>query len=348
MNKTISVLALLLLALVFLVLPKPVQEKGFETQVVLESLDTVWSIDFLPDDTMIFTERPGRVNLYDMREKKIIATIQIKETAESGLHGVAVDPEHSENRHIYLYYGYDDNRGVTNRVSRYTLNNNELLDETILVDGIPGAQIHDGGRLKFGPDGKLYVTTGDAGIPDLAQDTNSVAGKVLRMNKDGSVPEDNPFGNLVWSYGHRNPQGIAFHPTTGILFESEHGPSMHDEVNIIQPGRNYGWPTTCGNELPGHEKPIACYPDFTIAPGSIAIFDKFIFIPGLRGNQLRKLALADDYKTVISEEALFTDIGRVREATVHDGYLYIGTSNRDGRGLPQLNDDKIIRIRIID
>ncbi|MEK0348149.1 MAG: PQQ-dependent sugar dehydrogenase, partial [Nitrosopumilus sp.] len=151
-----------------------------------------------------------------------------------------------------------------NRISRFVLND-VLEEEFILLDNIPNARFHDGGRIKFGPDGKLYVTTGDATNPSSAQDVNSLAGKILRMNKDGSIPKDNPFENYVYSYGHRNPQGLAWHSITGELYSTEHGAARNDEINIIKPGKNYGWPMVeCFGE--GYENPIRCYKDFTLAP----------------------------------------------------------------------------------
>jgi glucose/arabinose dehydrogenase len=222
-----------------------------------------------------------------------------------------------------------------------------LENETILLDNIPGAAIHDGGRLKFGPDGKLYATSGDANDRSLAQDTNSLAGKILRLNKDGSIPPDNPFNNYVYSYGHRNPQGITWNPVTGQMYSSEHGQTRNDEINIIVKGGNYGWPVYQGNDSAnGYIKPLIFYQDFTLAPSGISYYNGNLYVAGLRGTQLRKITLGADGNTITGEEELFTDLGRIREAVEHNGYLYISTSNRDGRGIPQSNDDKIIRIKL--
>ena len=316
-----------------------------ETEILVENLDTPWAIDFLPSGEMIFTERIGNVNVYnfDEKEKTVIAKIPITEISESGLAGIAVDPEFEENNFVYLYYTYENN-GIFNRVSRFVFGDNRLADEKVLLDKIPAARFHDGGRIKFGPDGKLYVTTGDATVPSTAQDINSIAGKILRMNKDGSIPADNPFGSYVFSYGHRNPQGLAWNPEKGIMYAAEHGQTRNDEINIIEKGKNYGWPTEC--DAPSQYKnPIRCYTEFTLAPSGIVFHKNNLYIAGLRGTRLRKIVLADDGKTAIKEEELFADLGRIREVVAHNSYLYLATSNKDGRGIPKLNDDKIIRIK---
>jgi len=323
------------------------ENKEIKTEILIENLDTPWALDFLPDGRIIFTERPGRVSIYDFdkKEKISIAKIPVTEISESGLAGIAVDPDFEENNFIYLYYTYKENNNVWNRVSRFIFDNNKLKDEKILLDKIPAAKFHDGGRIKFGPDEKLYITTGDARVPSTAQDINSIAGKILRMNKDGSAPKDNPFNNLAYSYGHRNSQGLAWNFEKNIMYETEHGPTRRDEVNIIEKSKNYGWPTTC--DVPSaFEQPIRCYTEFTLAPGGIAFYKNNLYIAGLRGTQLRKITLAEDGKTVIKEEELFSGLGRIREVVEHNGYLYIATSNRDGRGFPRPGDDKILRMKL--
>jgi len=322
--------------------PAEISDKyeDYELEIIAENLDTPWSIDFLPDDTSIFTERGGNVGIIKDKKTMIIAALDVNEVSESGLLGITVDPDYKKNNFIYVYYTYD----AGNRVSRFTLEDETLSEETILLDNIPNAKFHDGGRVKFGPDGKLYITTGDAVQPSSAQDINSLAGKILRMNKDGSIPEDNPFRNYVYSYGHRNPQGLAWNEE-GKLFSSEHGPTRNDEINIITLGGNYGWPQEC-TESGDFMNPIRCFTEFTIAPGSLAYHENNLYVSGLRGTQLRKLTLDEDNSNVLGEEELFTDLGRIREVVVHGGYLYFTTSNYDGRGIPRINDDKIMRVKI--
>ena len=312
---------------------------NFELEVLAENLDTPWAIDFFPKGEMIFTERSGRVSLLNLETKeiKIIGEIDVSEISESGLLGIAVDPEFVENNFIYLYYTYEEG----NRVSRFILND-ELENEFVLLDSIPNARFHDGGRIKFGPDGKLYITTGDATNPSSSQNINSLAGKILRINKDGTIPEDNLFGNYVYSYGHRNPQGIAWNDNEE-LFSSEHGPTRNDEINVIIKGENYGWPTECDVESE-FVNPIKCYTEFTLAPSGIAFYKNDLYVTGLRGTQLRRIVFGDNYETILYEEEILSNLGRIREVVEHKDSLYITTSNRDGRGIPKFDDDKIIRI----
>lgn len=320
--------------------PESDKQAGVGSEVLVENLDTPWAIDFLPGGEMIFTERGGRVSIFDNGELKAVGNIKVSEVGEGGLLGIAVDPEFAKNRFVYLYYTHESG----NRVSRFVLNE-KLENEFVLLGSIPSASIHNGGRIKFGPDGKLYIATGDSATPSLAQDIDSLAGKILRMNKDGKIPEDNPFGNYVYSYGHRNPQGIAWHAKE--LYASEHGPSRNDELNIILKGANYGWPAIeCDESSEKYVNPIRCYSEFTLAPSGIAFYKNELYIAGLGGNQLRRIIFDKDYKTILREEELLSELGRIREVVEHNGYLYVSTSNRDGRGMPRVNDDKIIRIKI--
>ncbi len=329
------------IAVFFMVAPKNVNETGFGTEVIAQNLEVPWAIAFLPDDRLIFTERGGKVSILEGTNIKNVANISVTQNGESGLQGIAVDPEFSLNHYIYLYY----TNGNYNRISRFTLGD-ILTNETILINNIPAAAIHNGGRLKFGPDGKLYATTGETGNTALAQNLNSLGGKILRLNTDGSIPSDNPFGTYVYSYGHRDPQGITWGPT-GIMYASEHGESANDELNIITKGGNYGWPLYQGNDTAsGYIKPLRGYTEFTLAPSGIAFYQKAVWVAGLRGTQLRKVTLSDDGNSVMGEKALFRELGRIRDVVEYKGYLYISTSNLDGRGVPQGGDDKIIKIKI--
>ena len=339
----IVVIIFVLLVIVLSIVRTPPLGEEVASEVLVEGLDTVWAIDFLPDGRMIFTERPGRVSVFDGSELRVVGEIGVSEISESGLSGIAVDPNFDSNMFVYIYYTHE----TANRVSRFVFSESVgLTDERILLDDIPSAPFHDGGRLKFGPDGKLYITTGDATDPSSAQDLDSLAGKILRMNSDGSIPEDNPFGNLVWSYGHRNSQGFDW-SDSGILYEAEHGPTRNDEINIIERGENYGWPVEC-DEI--HEEneivPIRCFKEFTLAPGAIAVYKGDLYVAGLRGAQLRRLILSTDGMDIVEEQELFSELGRIREVVSRDGFLYIGTSNRDGRGVSRPGDDKIIRVKI--
>jgi len=336
--------------------------ESYQVEIVAENLEVPWGVAFAPDGRIFVTERVGNLRVI---ENGILNPEPIKildvSGFEGGLLGIALDPNFEENHHIYLYYTYNDFLSTYNKLSRFTESNNQLSNELILLDKIAGGAIHDGGRIKFGPDGMLYITTGEAGIPDRAQDLNSLGGKILRINPDGTIPDDNPFENSpVYSYGHRNPQGLDWDPVTGKLVISEHGPSgergfAHDEVNVIEPGKNYGWPKVVGDETdPSYTSPILHTGDKTWAPSGASFYnsdnipqwENKYFIATLRGNHLRMLDLDIENNKVISSEALFQgEFGRLRDASIGpDGNLYILTSNRDGRGSPEPTDDRILRI----
>jgi aldose sugar dehydrogenase len=197
------------------------------------------------------------------------------------------------------------------------------------------APIHDGGRVRFGPDGMLYVTTGDARNDEAAQNRESFAGKILQMERDGS-------GLRVYAHGIRNAQGIAW-DQNGVMYASDHGPTQHDEINIIREGGNYGWPERCGED-PKAIDPIRCYTGLTMAPGSLEWAMGALYMAGLAGEQLRRITVHAG--RVTGEEILVRGLGRLREVVAHKGYLYFSTSNRDGRGTPGPNDDQILRIRL--
>jgi len=329
---------------------------GVKVETVAENLDIPWSIVWDPDGTIFFTERNGNVRIIQdgIVSEKPILSLNVG-GFEGGLLGIALDPNYSENHYIYLYYTYNNFFSTENKVVRYVESNLTLSEDKVLIDKIPGGPNHDGGRIQFGPDGKLYITTGDAGNAGLAQDKNSVAGKILRINSDGSIPEDNPFsGSPIYSYGHRNPQGLDW-DDSGNLVATEHGPRQHDEINVIVPGANYGWPDIIGSEtIEGLVTPIMNTDNDTWAPSGAEFYDgnkipqwtgKF-FVATLRGNHLHMIDFDIEKNKVLSHQKLFVgDFGRLRDvATGPDGYLYFLTSNRDGRGSPEINDDRILRI----
>ncbi|MBI2049412.1 PQQ-dependent sugar dehydrogenase [Candidatus Roizmanbacteria bacterium] len=316
--------------------------------IVAGSLEVPWALAFLPDKSILFTEREGRVRLIDsngnLNPNPLLVLDDVKQISESGLHGIAIHPNFSGNQSVYLYYTYEGNENQTlNRVVRFKFENNVLSEKTIIVDQIPGAPNHDGGRIKFGPDKLLYITTGDAQNPSLSQNTNSLAGKILRVTDDGKPAPGNPFGNEVLSYGHRNPQGITW-DNEGRLWETEHGQSATDELNLIEGGKNYGWPDIRGDQAKdGMEIPILHSGSDTWAPGGAAFINGSIFFAGLRGQTLYEAVINDANVTL--KEHFKGELGRIREVVVGpDNMLYITTSNRDGRGNPNADDDKIIRV----
>jgi glucose/arabinose dehydrogenase len=334
-------------------------------EIVASGLEIPWSIAISPDGTLYFTERPGMVNVIRDGEVHTLLTLDVaaRPGHEGGLLGIELDPQFPENRRVYIYYTYRDQEGQRwNRLSRYTETGGTLSSETILLDQIPAGDFHNGGRIKFGPDGKLYATTGETFSGSLAQDLDNLGGKILRMNPDGTVPEDNPFpGSLIYSYGNRNPQGLAWHPETGALYSTEHGPSgenlrfAHDEINLIEPGYNYGWPHVVGDgDDSRYVNPLYHTGTTTWAPSGATFHDgsrhpqwrNKLFIATLRGKHLRVVTLTPDGASVESTTALYEGtLGRIRDVVQGpDGYIYLCTSNRDGRGDPGEEDDLIVRI----
>ncbi|MBI3255834.1 MAG: PQQ-dependent sugar dehydrogenase [Candidatus Andersenbacteria bacterium] len=319
-----------------------------DIQVIADGLEIPWEIAFLPDGSLLVTERPGRL-LKIGTDKTIIPIEGVLHRGEGGLLGLALHPDFARNGLIYLYLTTQEGSAVTNRVERYRLQNTTLEDRTIIIENIPGSTFHDGGRIAFGPDKLLYITTGDAGQEASAQDTNSLAGKILRLKDDGSIPEGNPFSNPTFSYGHRNPQGIAWN-TKGELWATEHGRSGvatgFDEVNLIEVGKNYGWPALQGDRTaPGMEAPKAhSGASTTWAPSGAAFYQDRLLFAGLRGQALYDATI--EGRSVKEVAARFTnEFGRLRTVTVGpDGMIYIATNNTDGRGTPNKGDDKIIRI----
>jgi glucose/arabinose dehydrogenase len=339
---------------------------SFRVETVIGNLEVPWSIVWAPDGRMLFTERIGRVRIYEngkLRPAPLFTVPDVEPSGESGLMSIALHPQFASNHFLYLSYVYKgENQNV--RVVRYREAETGLTDRKVIIENIPAAQFHAGCRLRFGPDNKLYITTGDATRRDLAQRLDSLAGKILRVNDDGTVPADNPFPGQqnarpeIWSYGHRNPQGIDWQPGTNLLFETEHGPSGFDgpgggdEVNIVEKGKNYGWPVIHHTQThPGMEAPLLEYTP-ACAPASgmfyrgaaFAQFRSNFFFGCLAGTRMIRVVL-DGRRVVTQENLLAGKYGRIRDvAEGPDGYLYFSTSNQDGRGSPAADDDRIIRL----
>ncbi len=322
---------------------------GPQEEVVATGLDTPWEIAFLPDKTILVTQRNGEL-IHFTQTKGSIKIAGVFETGEGGLLGMAIHPKFSENKLIYFYYTTTQDGGSTNRVESYTFENEQLSNRKEIITKIPAAANHDGGRIAFGPDGYLYITTGDAQKEQNAQITTSLSGKILRLKDDGGIPTDNPFGNAVYSYGHRNPQGLAW-DSSGNLWSTEHGPSGlstgFDELNKIEKGKNYGWPKIKGDE----KNPEMVSPTInsgskeTWAPAGLAFYNGALYFAGLRGQTLYKSIIADGNPGALTG-LLQKKYGRLRAVVAGpDGYLYVSTSNKDGRGQPQESDDKIIRLK---
>jgi len=318
-------------------------EDRLAVEVVAEGLEIPWDIVFLPDGRMLVTERTGSLQVVDGPQ---IAVDFGTHRGEGGLLGIVLHPDFEENRWIYLYMTASVDGGLENRIERYRLEDDELSDKTVILSSIPGAIYHDGGRMAFGPDGYLYVTTGDATNASNAQNLDTLAGKILRMDEDGEPVGD----SYIYSYGHRNPQGIAW-DSEGRLWSTEHGRSGlktgMDELNLIEEGKNYGWPTIEGEEeAAGMTGPVRhSGPNETWAPADLVYFEGSLFFTGLRGESLYEAIIDTDGGVSEMRSHFRSEWGRLRAMEISDdGYLYISTSNRDGRGNVRDGDDKIIRI----
>lgn len=346
---------------------------------VVDSLQVPWDIDAKIADKLWFTEQNGSVYTYNLKSNKQKKVLQIHDVLYKksyGLLGMAVDPDES---HVYLHYTYaaaskNSKQVVKSRVVRYSYQNDSLINKQILLDSIPGNTYHNGSRLLISPDKKLFISLGDVGNTKATQTDTVITGKILRINLDGSIPIDNPIQeNPVWSKGHRNAQGLTW-GKNNILYSSEHGPNTNDEINLIYPNNNYGWPDVHGYCDTGNEKlfcknnpitePIKAWTP-TIAPAGIVYFNhksiphwqNSILVANLKGRALRVLKLNEDGNQVIDESIYFQKIfGRIRDVDVApDGSIYFCTSNTDWhpRFQPWMYDslpsipDRIIRLKPI-
>ncbi|TSC90340.1 MAG: quinoprotein glucose dehydrogenase [Microgenomates group bacterium Gr01-1014_5] len=311
-------------------------------EVFTTNLNVPWEINFLPDGKIFVTEREGRVLEISGKDKKEVLKLNdVVQEGEGGLLGMTQHPQHEKNGYTYLYYTYQ-NQGLKNKVVRYSHLEDSLQDVRVIIDNIPGNSNHNGGRIKFGPDDKLYITTGDSQNPSTAQNLNSLAGKILRLNDDGSVPPDNPFsGSPVYSYGHRNPQGLAW-DEGGKLWATEHGKTGEDEVNLIETGKNYGWPEISGTQKSeGLVEPFIQSGTTTWAPSGALSTNNKLYFSGLKGESIFEV----DLKTREVKEFFKNKFGRIRAIEKGpDGSFYFLTNNRDGRGTPTPDDDRIIRV----
>ncbi|MBD2861743.1 PQQ-dependent sugar dehydrogenase [Paenibacillus oceani] len=339
-----------------------------EPEIVADKLNVPWDLAFAPDGRMFFTERPGTIRV--ITDGKLLpepvfafSGPPFVSTGESGLLGLTLDPDFAANGYMYTYHSYEMN-GIKNRVLRLVLEGNKAKLDRVLLADIPGQRNHDGGRIRFGPDGLLYVTTGDAQERELSQTPGSLAGKILRIRSDGTIPADNPDPKSpMYSYGHRNPQGLAWQPGSGRLFSSEHGQTSKDEINIIEKGANYGWPLIEG-DVKEAKQPLPAGTvlrtpllhsgaSVTWAPSGMTFvangpWKGQLLVAGLRGEQVLKLTLegADPVRVTGQESLWKGQFGRIRNVTEGpDGSLYLLTNNRDGRGTPAAGDDRIIRFK---
>lgn len=353
------------------VIQEPIEEPAVEPaepeygiEEVARGLDVPWSVVFTSSTRMLVSERSGTVRVIEngeLVEEPIHTFADVSSQDEEGLMGLALHPDYQQNRQLYACYAYPKNSGLVDKVVMLEDTGTELTNEQVILDDIPAARFHAGCRLGIGPDQKLYITTGDATDKTIAQDVGSLGGKILRLNLDGSIPDDNPFdGSAVYSYGHRNPQGIDWHPESGALLSTEHGPSIFDgpaggdEVNRIVAGANFGWPVVSHDD--SAEGMVDSLIQYTpaIAPGSAMVYGGSVFaawqgdlfIGALKGEGIVRVSFTDLEAREVSEyELLDIDVGRVRDVVEGpDGLIYFTTSNRDGRGDLREGDDKVYRI----
>lgn len=323
--------------------PAPAQAQP-EVETVAMGLAVPWDLDFLPDGNALVTERDSArlLEVSPAGEVTVVGTVAgVTPGGEGGLMGVAVSPDFAIDRYVYLYY----TAASDNRVVRVTYDDGEMGGQQPIVTGIPKGFIHNGGRIAFGPDGMLYVATGEAGTPSLAQDLSSYGGKILRVRPDGAPAPGNPFGTRVWSYGHRNVQGLAW-DGGGRLFATEFGQNALDEVNRIEPGDNYGWPVVEG---PGggdeYTDPVLTWTPAEASPSGAAIVDDALYVAALRGRRVWQVPLTTEGDVGTPQALLTGEYGRLRgAAAAPDGTLWLTTSNRDGRGTPTATDDRILSV----
>ncbi|MDO3411075.1 PQQ-dependent sugar dehydrogenase [Saccharibacillus sp. CPCC 101409] len=328
--------------------------KGGYTEAATQ-LKVPWSMQFAGDIVYITQRGGGIVQVKDGKQtvQEVRTKKALRVEGEAGLTGFVLDPNFAKNKYAYVYHAYEENGQPYNRIAKVKLVNGVWREQKSLLEKIPGGRIHEGGRLKIGPDGMLYSTAGETNRRELSQDPSSYGGKILRMTTSGKVPKDNPIKNsFVYASGLRNSQGLAW-TSGGSLYASDHGPSGApipgggvdrtglDEINLIKPGANYGWPKVIGTETaPGFVPPVFVAGDTSIAPSGISITpDNTLLVATLAGQSLKEF----DPKTK-SMTDIVTDVGRVRDVAVHNGKIYILTNNTSG-GTPGANDDRLLILK---
>ncbi|MCX2479647.1 PQQ-dependent sugar dehydrogenase [Pedobacter sp. MC2016-15] len=336
---------------------KVLPDAEIKTEVLTQSLIFPWELVYGPDSYIWFTERGGKISRLNPRNGVIalVHTIpDVTSTGEGGLLGMTLHPEFTTSPYVYVVYDYRNAGNYRGKVVRFTFNNGVLIEPLVLLDQIPASSVHNGSRLLISADKKLLITTGDASVATNAQDKNSLSGKILRLNLDGTIPEDNPFpNNPVWSFGHRNPQGLVL--ANNKLYSSEHGPDNDDEVNLIVKGKNYGWPNIEGLCNTTEEQAFCALNDVaepliawtpTIAPSGMTYYNSdllpqwknSLLMVTLKGTKLVQLKLDDAGEKVIESKDFFLNqFGRIRAVCQSpEGRIYLATSNG--------SNDKIIEV----
>ncbi|WP_420167155.1 PQQ-dependent sugar dehydrogenase [Kribbella flavida] len=311
---------------------------------VATGIQVPWGLAFLPDRSALVAERDsGKVKRVAGGQATEVGTVDgVDASSEGGLLGMAVDPQYPQRPYVYVYFSTSQD----NRIARMTYRNNRLSGQQTILDGIPMAAVHNGGRLRFGADGFLYVGTGDGRDEPTSQDDNSLGGKVLRITTDGRPAPGNPGGRAWFSKGHRNVQGLAFDGNQ--LYAAEFGQNTWDELNAITSGANYGWPAAEGiSNLDGMVDPIAQWNTDDASPSGIAFAQGHVFMAGLRGERLWAIPVAGGRRTGDPVPFFTNQYGRLRTVeAAPDGSLWVTTSNTDGRGEVRDGDDRILRVTI--
>ncbi len=332
-------------------LPDPtINSENDSVKILAENLKKPRAIA-VADDRIFVTEQDGQIRIIEnnILLDSPLATFRTADVFDGGLIGIAVHPDFNNNHFVYVFLTYQENGNLWNKIIQITESENKLQDAKTILDKIPGSSFTNGGFLKFGPDGKLFVGTGTTSdASHLPQDLDSLSGKILRLNDDGTIPDDNPFiDSPVYALGFRNPQGMTW-DDNGNLYVAEFGPEKNDEINLILSGKNYGWPQVeCSGDV-NFEDAILCY-DPSIEPGGIIFysgetldFDHPFILASMRASNLYQL---DFEEGLSSQKSILSGIGRVRDVVEsNDGSLYVITSNTDGKGFPDSTDDKLLRI----
>ena len=320
-------------------------------EILVTNLDKPWAIAFA-DERIFVSEKSGKIHVVTPSGKldSPLISLQTPEIFGGGLLGITTHPDFENNHYLYAYYTYEENENLWNKVIRITEENSKAIEVITLLDKIPGSAFSNGGVIKFGPDGKLYVGTGSVSdYSDEPQNLDSLAGKILRLNDDGTIPSDNPFEkSYVFTLGHRNPTGLAWN-SQGQMYATDSGPTKNDEINLIKAGSNYGWPEVqCFSKIVNLVNPLECF-DPGLEPGGIIFYsgDKFdidnqMMLATQKATNLFKVQINDDG---VDLDRILSGVGRIRDVGQGpDGYVYIITTNTDGKAFPAPDDDKLLRI----
>ena len=364
MNKKIriaGIIAALIVSIVILTSPSsppPIPEppkdnmKNQFIEILATNLEKPWSIDFA-DERIFISEKGGTIRVIDSGQllDDPLVTLRTADVFDGGLLGITLHPNFSQNNILYAYYTYEEQGELWNKVIQIKESSNKIVEAKTILDKIPGSSFSNGGIIKFGPDSKLYIGTGSVSdFSHESQNLQSLEGKILRLNDDGTIPDDNPFDDSpVYSYGHRNPKGMTWDSSENF-YMTELGPTKNDEINLIIAGKNYGWPDVeCYSTDEKFVNPVKCF-DPSLEPGGIIFYsgdkldlENYMILASQKASNLYKVEV--DENDVNLDGSILSGVGRIRDvAEGPDGYLYVITSNTDGKAFPSDDDDKLLRI----